>query len=396
MNPPDSRSSRPRLLFVSTRPARDTTSGPLILHRHLAHIAPRFEISRAHLDPPLPNDAPYTRLKPSLLYSRLRPHRRWGRWIEALDVTVGCALSRRQLSSLVRKHRPDLILTVAEPPVLLPLTAIARSCRVPLVTIVHDWSPVWLNLPGKIRPLAGRRFVADCRAATLTLNVSAELAERFGGGPRQRLLPPVPALNPRPAAPPPERFHALYAGIFHYFHGTEMIALCTELTRRRRSDLLRIIGLEPDWANPDMALVKTSGFHRGFLPRADVASAFDAAGALLIICPFAQNLDAFSRYSFPSKLTEYSQHGRPLILWAPKHAAAVTWARRHDAALVVTDPDPSAVADALLRLEADPALRSPLTTSAESVATTFSPAALNARFEESLWDALATRKLPSR
>jgi hypothetical protein len=60
---------------------------------------------------------------------------------------------------------------------------------------------------------------------------------------------------------------------------------------------------------------------------------------------------------FPSKLTEYTAAGLPIVIWGPEYSAAVRWAMENpDATLCVTDPDPRAIASALERLATDPAL----------------------------------------
>lgn len=380
---------KPRLLFVSSRPAQDTTSGQLLMHRHLSAVASRFEIHRAHVEAPDKNDQNYTELTLSPCYRQLCRTRWFTRWANAIDLTIGFAVSLAQLHSLIKRIRPDIVLTVAEPPVFRAVSAVAKTLRLPLVTVVHDWAPVWVDLPGKLRTVADQRFHCDCKRSTFTLNVSQEFAERFGGGWRHRVLLPIPGES-RPASHGPTApFHALYAGVFHYQQRTEMAGLCAELLRRDQPTLLRVIGRPPpDWNSADMAPVRAGGFYAGFHKNAALDHAFASASALLVICPFAENLKLFSHYSFPSKLTEYARHKRPLLLWAPPYAAAVKWALQHNAALVVTDPDPRAVADALLNLEADDDLRAQLVASIETAAKEFSPNILNARFEETLWDAL--------
>jgi glycosyltransferase involved in cell wall biosynthesis len=53
---------------------------------------------------------------------------------------------------------------------------------------------------------------------------------------------------------------------------------------------------------------------------------------------------------FPSKLIEFAQFGKPLVVWGPEYCSAVEWARREDSALCVTNQDPVALVAALNRL----------------------------------------------
>jgi len=61
--------------------------------------------------------------------------------------------------------------------------------------------------------------------------------------------------------------------------------------------------------------------------------------------------------SFPSKLTEYTAAGLPLLVYGPDYCSAVRWAQAHPAtAEVVTNPGLDGLAAALKRLQ-DPAHR---------------------------------------
>jgi len=53
---------------------------------------------------------------------------------------------------------------------------------------------------------------------------------------------------------------------------------------------------------------------------------------------------------FPSKLIEFSQFGKPLVVWGQEYCSAVERARREDSALCVTDQDLVALVAALNRL----------------------------------------------
>jgi glycosyltransferase involved in cell wall biosynthesis len=350
------------------------------MHRHLTALGEAYDITSAHLEEG-------GHLSLSRRYVRWQTSR-FRRWSETLNAIFPFAVPARQLRPLVAQA--DLVLVVAESPTFAPALAEARRQRVPVVAIVHDWSSVWLNVPQRLRSLADTRFLAACRQCTFTLSVSQALVDALGGGPRHRLLYPIPEAAPAvPPAAPSAAFHAIYAGVFHYFHAGEISGLCEELLRRNRPDLLRLYGPPPDWSAAYAQPVRRGHFHAGFAPRAELPGRLAAAGALLVVCPFATQLAPFSQYSFPSKLTEYCRFGRPIILWGPEYAAAVRWARESRAVLVVTDPNPSAVADALQELERQPDLAAQLGLAARAAAaTTFAPERLQAIFEATLRDAL--------
>lgn len=373
-------SRRPRLLYVAPRPALPTTSGQIVMHRHLRALGDEFEVTSAHLQEG-------GRLTLSRLYARWQDSR-IGRWVRMANEIFPFAVPGRQLRPFLAEA--DLVLVVAESPVFAPVVTEARRQGLPLVAIVHDWSPVWLDLPHRLRPMADARFRALCRQCTFTLSVSQELTEALGGGERHRLLYPIPDDAPVPAPPEsPATFHAVYAGVFHYFHAGEIAGLCEELLSRNRPELLRLYGPPPDWSAHYAPAIRRGSFYAGFATQSELPGILAAAGALLVVCPFSTSLAQFSKYSFPSKLTEYCRFGRPIVLWGPEHAAAVRWARESRAALVVTDPRPAAVVDALLELEHQPALGLQLGQAARAAAaTTFAPGRLQAIFADTLREAL--------
>lgn len=382
-------SRRPRLLYVAPRPALPTTSGQIVMHRHLGALGDAFEITSVYYA----TEAGATSLPPlkrSRLYTWLQGSR-FHRWSEALNAVFPFAITSRQLRPFVAQA--DLVVVIAESPVFAPAVAAARRRGVPIVAIVHDWSPVWLDVPNRLRSLVDERFRATCQECTVTLSVSQELADALGGGTRHRLLYPVPAATgpaeASAAVSAPAAFSAVYAGMFHYFQAGEVAGLCEELIRRNRPELLRLYGPPPDWSAAYAQPVRRGNFHAGFVAQAELAARLASAGALLVICPFAPHLAAFAKYSFPSKLTEYCRFGRPIVLWGPEHAAAVRWAQQSGSVVVVTDPDPAAVVEALLELERQPARRQQFGEAARAAAeTTFSPARLQGVFESALREAL--------
>ena len=58
--------------------------------------------------------------------------------------------------------------------------------------------------------------------------------------------------------------------------------------------------------------------------------------------------------SFPSKLVDAIQLGLPVVVWGPEYCSAVTWARKGDRALCVSDPNPLALRETLEELAASP------------------------------------------
>jgi glycosyltransferase involved in cell wall biosynthesis len=96
-----------------------------------------------------------------------------------------------------------------------------------------------------------------------------------------------------------------------------------------------------------------------------------------------------SETCFPTKFPDYCSLGRPIILWAPEYSAVVKWARKANAAVCVTNPDPRAVINAIKKLAADTHEQQRLGDAARAAYEgEFSPARLQNIFEKAIETAL--------
>jgi hypothetical protein len=100
--------------------------------------------------------------------------------------------------------------------------------------------------------------------------------------------------------------------------------------------------------------------------------------------------------SFPSKLPEFTQFGKPIVIWGPEYCSAVQWARPGHRALCVTDPNPTALRRALERLAASPAEQERFALSARGAAQgDFNPERIQAQFLCALREAVCSRNFPA-
>jgi hypothetical protein len=93
--------------------------------------------------------------------------------------------------------------------------------------------------------------------------------------------------------------------------------------------------------------------YRSLIPSTDVVSTLRREVDILIAVGH-QRRNRIIRYSFPSKLTDYTATGLPIVLWGPDHWSAIQWAREQNAAEVVTEENPPHVAQVLQQLAAAP------------------------------------------
>jgi hypothetical protein len=92
------------------------------------------------------------------------------------------------------------------------------------------------------------------------------------------------------------------------------------------------------------------------------------------------------RMGFPSKLTDYTAVGLPLLIQGPPECSAVTWAHRHPGiAEVVASDAASDLEPAIARLATDAAHRVALAREAQNVGDReFSAATADAIFQSAL------------
>jgi hypothetical protein len=369
-----------RVLYLASLPARPTTSGALVLHRHFSRLGSAFELHQACDAAADPADRNYHELPRRRWFVRMSNTRLFP-YVHELHQAVNLGVSRRSIDAVIRRVQPHVLVTVAEGGVAASAADAARRAGLPLVTFLHDWAPGWLRTSRAIRGLAARRFRRLYAASSAVLAVCPELLERLGPHPDAQTLPPLPddaALGEIDSNTGP----LVYAGVYRHVYHRELRALAETFLAAGAARDLRLCGPGPDWSG---APIGQAGIQRGLLTRSELQTQLAAAGVLLVVSPFDPDWDFIARDSFPSKIPEYCRFGKPLLLWAPAHAASARWVQRTQAAALVTSPDPTAVRQAFQELQADPARRRELAARARAAAAAeFSPARIQQQFEDTL------------
>lgn len=376
-----------RLLYLSSLPARNTTSGALLIHRHLTQASDRFEVFHAHDDSGLPEDAHHLRVPVRPWFLRLQSTR-WFKHVWSLNYGLGASVAPGTLDRLCEQVRPDVIVTVSEGGLMAPTRRVAQRRRLPLVTFHHDWASDWLPAPEWIKRLADRQLRALYRASRVNLCVSRNLRRALGPHPDAWFLPPIPEPKPAPTDPHADAagFQVVYTGVLHNLYREEIEGLARALHRVNATATFRAYGPQPPAGGP---LVdgpdEMRAIYGGFLKGEAFERILTRASALLVISPFGAAWQKIARYSFPSKIPEYCRFGKPVIVWGPAGSTSVDWATESGAALVVTDPSPAALVAAVDGLRNDPARIAQLSARATAAARgQFHPARLQSLFESAL------------
>ncbi len=332
------------IVISSVRP-EPTSAGQLILHRHLVD-QPGFTLEVYGIEPQRRSLSNLIR-RVAGLFERTRLHRfvqdfwvLWaGRWIDA------------ELPPSINTPRRTVVLTVAGGEGSVAAQRFAHRHQLPLVAFFHDWWPDMTCVHRPIRRLVDRQFLKLYREADAAFCVCPGLRDTLGPGPNAVVLYPISAtIDPVPFAAtlPCAPFKILYSGNLGDYG--PMLGDVLEASLEHPEISIQVRGNNPAWSAERKAKMRKNGRWLDFAPRHELDAWLASADAFLIPMVFDPSMRRRMETSFPSKLIEFAQFGKPLIIWGPEYCSAVHWAREGDKALCVTDPAPRAVLAALEQL----------------------------------------------
>ena len=334
--------SLPRLAYIGDVPVEASYHGSLLLHRLLERYPPtRLVILESAA---APSEA-----------SRRIPHVRYAELPSGLRrlvntrfhqvVSMWLSLRAGNRDRLVREalleFEPEGILTVAHGHSWITAATYARRGDIPLHLIVHDDWPHMAGLgPSGTRWLE-RKFGAIYRGATSRLCVSAGMVEAFErdyGAGGTLLLPQRSATSPG-FDEPPARLATPGDSLVFAFGGTINSHSCAQALRTLSKVLLPLGGriflygpISVDAATK-AGLLQKNIVLKGLVPPNDFVQRLRAeADVLFLPVSFDPKEESNTRLAFPSKLTEYTASGLPILIHAPQYASASLWAREHDGA----------------------------------------------------------------
>ncbi|MCP9884164.1 hypothetical protein KBY97_03345 [Synechococcus sp. ATX 2A4] len=324
----------PKLLYIGDIPLRDDASGgSIVLWRHKQRL--KSFVIEEQTNPLWSNSfgafcAGYLRrCRLSRLELVIRP------WLTSIThrVPPGRAQNIRESHAA--------ILTVAHGSRWLEAMAVSAATGLPLVSIFHDWYPDASGCPHGWTAVWDYWFRLLYRRSSLAFTVSEGMGRELGWHPNAHVLPPIPD------QPLPELAAAAETGMGNpevqlYYAGfgggvyAPMLESLIKAVQKDQRFRLRISGSETG------ALAELHQNERievlGFLNDDTWQAAFNEADYLLVVLPFARRNQRHLRTHFPSKLVEYANRKRPIVIWGPRSSSAVTWACGVGNALVCTSP----------------------------------------------------------
>jgi glycosyltransferase involved in cell wall biosynthesis len=272
------------------------------------------------------------------------------RRIGALRAARGQLAKQVADADLVLVHDPELLLAL--PGVLSPRKQGGGKQRPAMVWDVHEDTAAALTtkpwLPRPLRPPAALAVHTAERMAERRLHLI--LAERGYVSRFRGTHPVVPNTTyvPEVLPPPGGDRRVVYVGHLSLDRGAAEMAELAELLRPQ-GIAVHLIG--PADAQARAVIEGSAVRWHGFVPNDEAMLATDGALAGLSMLRDEANF----RHSMPTKVVEYMARGVPVITTPLPAAAALV--RQHECGFVVPFGDPKAAADAVLRLDADPALR---------------------------------------
>jgi hypothetical protein len=389
VNPhPQFRSDRGTLILFSNTVPVDTNGSFVIFHRHLRPLADagwKIKIV-SYFDPPAGEPIWWEHIRLPLRRAFWPPA--WPQFLSLMR------LRTRQLRRHLLQHGildgplPRVLLANLWDPQAQLAAAFAAGGAGRLGVFVHDDEIRWNDGSLPARYLKWKREVV-ATAATRLWPVSDRLAAQFDPPARAlcRVMRPIPSSTVFPA---PEWRPAFGSGVHLGYAGKVYPGLWPLIERFIRqlpanTGSLSIITDPESIANaplkpgPNFQLLP-------YFPKPDDSARWLLAhcSALLVAHPLAADLPTdrwqILKSSFPSKLTEYSRLGLPLLLIGQDDSEFATWVRSHTAIPFFTAPDSPACVTYLGALATPAGWSAAAQQTVRLARTQFDPAKMQAEF----------------
>jgi Glycosyltransferase Family 4 len=350
----------PRLLYIGDVPVESGCHGSEALYRLLQNY-PCEKLAVVETEPYL--SVPQRRL-PKLSYKafaigaknwhKTRFFRWAGSWL-----SVKTPISAMRLRRFVTEFNPEAVVTVAHGYSWLAAARVADECKLPLHLIVHDSPLTMMATFSWLMRWQERQFEKIYRQACSRLCVSPYMEEEYRrkyGVSGEVLYPsrakdcPAFDLAPQTYGKKNGPLVGAYAGSIFRGGDARLILILAQCLEERGGRLL-LFGPNSSQSLKYWGLNRNNivlqGMVEDLVPRLRNEVDF-------LFVPTTFELDGNQSgvtISFPSKLTDYTATGLPLLVCGPDYCSAVRWAISHGRlAEVVTTEAKDALAAAVDRL----------------------------------------------
>lgn len=352
--------NKPRILYLAWTPPTTNGGACLAMHRHFV-LHDDFDLfvvsSNSFHHPHIPS----LQIQRHPVLTRLS-NTRFCRLVRQLEMTVEPSWYLKQLEPVLSTFHPDAIFTVPDNTLSWTAYLLAQKTGLPLITNFQDWWPQGqFTLPLEkpyppVRSLLEHRFRQMYAASALAFCTSAGMKQKLGDHPNAPVLFPCPA--PRDAGfhpdfQPPKLgrpLRLIYAGTIINAYGRSVLNLAKTLRGRKEFEF-HVYGPTPDWSAEDRAWMEQEGVYRGLLPHHELKLRLREADACLVVMSFETQLRQMMETSFTTKFLEYTQYGKPVVVWGPDYCQPVMVAQSEAAGLPVLSPNAAEVVAVLDSLQ---------------------------------------------
>ena len=345
----------PRLMYIGDVPIASTVGGSVLIYRLLQkYPASKLQIIEGNIAVSKP-ERRLSRVSycvfnvgiERLLHSRLTPF-----YNAYLLSTVEQKYS--QLVNVAQKFQPEAILTVSHGFSWLAAAALARQLNIPLHLIVHDDIVSLTTVPSCYRLRFNRQIQRVYNQARSRMCVSPYMMtaylERYGA--MGNVLYPSRAVDILQFDSPPKRVlnrtgdrHSksalkfAYAGSIHTPGQAKALLRLAKVLQQFSSQL---------WIYSSLTAAGASQLGLN-LPNVKLHSLIDPSNLILTLRQSVDVLFAPMDFDpqcltpvqlcFPSKLTDYTATGLPILIWGRATSSAVRWAKDNPGVAEVVDTD---------------------------------------------------------
>ena len=365
----------PRLLYLADVPVESTYAGMVQLYRLLqTYPSDRISIFEGDIHKSLAE-----RRLPGVMYKTVHVgnarllRTRFYRWY-SLWLSLRSVIRARKVSELLDGFEPQAVLTVAHGYLWVTAAEFARHHRLPLHLFVHDDAPLTVSMPNLFRDRVDRQFGHVYRTAASRLCVSSFMVEEY-----RRRYGAVGQLLYASRAHDAVVYHAPSARVGQNiatpvcgYAGSVNSPSYIDALRSIATVLLPLQGSLVVYGPFTDAKAKAAGLEApnirfaGLVPSNElIARLRDELDFLFVPMSFAACDRPNMETSFPSKLTDCTATGLPLLIYGPAYCSAVRWARENPGVAEVVDTeDVDRLRAAVERLTRNPEHRVTLATQA--------------------------------
>ena len=359
-------SQKTRVILISSVTPSLYSAGHIILHRHLVD-RPEIELIVLETEPRKPSIRKLARRGLACLartkfcrYAQDMMSLWKGGWIDA------------ELPVPEETDIATVVMTVAHGDAFCAAIRYANRYDLPLVTFFHDWWPDIPRIHRIFRPILERSFLHLYHASSLALCVGPRMREELGAHANSKILFPIPSaahLDGNQSSFSSDKgrsFRLLHAGNLTDYGPVMMSAL--EEFKDHPYIRLEVRGNSSAWPDAIKNEMSERGLLHPYAPRKEFDSWLRMADAFLVIQSFDGKYRRIMQTNFLSKLVEFAQQGKPLIIWGPPYGSAIKWARETGCGIVVDQENPECLKDALESLCADRSEQERLAAAAKELA----------------------------